>query len=100
VFVFSDFRKWLVVRCHGDYRFGWSGIILSLAFPEGVRSVAKMELGSVPVPLLEDDENVLAIETFFRLFEEFLELREQPEELAKIDREYEIWSNDYYGKPS
>ncbi len=46
----------------------------------------------------QTDNDTAVIETLFRLLDAFLELRQRPDSLTKIFREYVVWLEGYHAR--
>jgi hypothetical protein len=109
----AGFNEWLLMRLGRESNLSWSALVRWLAFP-AYRQLITETLGDdaddsyvserlVFPPgssfnALSDDDNALAVETLFRLLDEFLELREQPRGLTKIFSEYVVWMEKHATK--
>ena len=79
----AGFREWLVVRCgHGDNLI-WEALVLHQAFPDGPPRRAQLTADA--------ELNRVAVETLFRLLDEYLGLRAEHGGLARIFDEYLTW---------
>jgi hypothetical protein len=96
----AGFNEWLLVRYDEETSFGWTALIKCLAFPERRRFDHETGawLDRSPLDLRNASDNARAVDTLFQLLDEFLELRERPQGLMKIIREYVAWLDGYRAK--
>ncbi len=80
----AGFREWLIVRVNGGDNLVWAALVLRIAFPSGKH-----------VDSLDTNDNAVAVDTLFRLLDEFLELREQSNGLAEIFTTYVTWQENH-----
>ncbi|MFG1777542.1 hypothetical protein ACGFIR_24310 [Micromonospora sp. NPDC049051] len=79
----AGFREWLVARCGSGDNLVWEALILWQAFRDG--PPRREELQTDP------ELDRVAVETLFRLLDEFLRLRAEHDGLTRIFDEYLTW---------
>ncbi|MGI5491043.1 hypothetical protein [Microtetraspora malaysiensis] len=77
--LFAGFRKWLIMRWGKHSSYGWPGLVLSLAMPDGF---------SLP---LTPDLDAQAVTTLFELLDKFWEQRTGAHGVANIFQNYRTW---------
>ena len=111
----AGFNEWLLMRLGHESSLSWSALVEWLAFP-AYRQLTTESLGDddddryvneqlvfppgSSFSALSDADNALAVETLFRLLDEFLQVREQPPGLTTIFSEYVIWMKKHATKLS
>jgi hypothetical protein len=79
----AGFREWLVTLCAGHDGLAWESLVLWQAFPDGPPGRDELQAGT--------ELNTVAVETLFRLLDEFLHRRTEHGGLAAIFGEYLAW---------
>lgn len=86
-FLLEGFREWLIVRLGEESSLAWSGLVEDFAHTS-ISGVSDHDT----------NDNTLKVETLFRLLDEFLELREKRDGLAKIFSDYLAFRADWLAK--
>jgi hypothetical protein len=81
----TGFRESLVVRFDDGDNLSWPALVLRLAFPDETGAALHSRL-------VEPDRNRHAVETLFRLLDEFLARRATHDGTLELFKEYLTWS--------
>lgn len=86
-FLLEGFREWLIVQLGEESSLAWPGLVEMV-----------VERDAPPHLHSDTDYNALKVEALFRLLDEFLELREKRNGLAKIFSDYLAFRSDWLAK--
>ena len=84
----AGFREWLIVQLNEGDNLVWPALVELIALPSRKQICEP----------LDADENTAAVETLFRLLDEFLELRKGYQGLPNIFQEYIAWREKHHAK--
>jgi hypothetical protein len=83
----TGFEEFLVPKVGGGTNLSWEALVLALAFPD-------LDHGQNLV-VDEPDRRPVAVDTMFRLLDEFLEIHEQRHGHLRIAADYFAWEKEH-----